>query len=152
MFLKINTNTRRFQHVQPTDICGGANDCVVFHFTKTNTSFSPLSIIAFYFFCSFCFQIYHRHTRVVPTKTNNVLSYVCFVCTESVLRVTLKNRAHTHTHTHTCIHTSTIIYVYTNLYGDAVEPVAVDTQIKRVDADEPIRRRDHTRHQRHLNK
>lgn len=32
----------------------------------------------------------------------------------------------------------------TNLYGDAVEPVAVHAQIKRVDANKPIRRRNHS--------
>lgn len=40
----------------------------------------------------------------------------------------------------------------TNLYGDAVKPVAVHAQIKRVDANKPIRRRDHSWHQRNLNK
>lgn len=34
--------------------------------------------------------------------------------------------------------------MYTNLYGDAVEPVAVYAQIKRVDANKPIRRGNHS--------
>lgn len=40
----------------------------------------------------------------------------------------------------------------TYLNSNAIKPVAIDTKIETVDSNEPIRRRNHSRHYRHLSR